>query len=38
LRFAADGHISHHRDYWDAAEELPVLGAVMCALQRRGRT
>ena len=41
LRFAADGRITHHRDYWDAAEELyaklPVLGAVMRALQRRGR-
>jgi steroid Delta-isomerase len=41
LRFAADGRIVYHRDYWDAAEEpyakLPVLGAVVRALQRRGR-
>lgn len=41
LRFAPDGRISYQRDYWDAAEELyaklPVLGAVMRALQRRGR-
>ena len=41
LRFAPDGRISYHRDYWDAAEELyaklPVLGALMRFLQRRGR-
>jgi ketosteroid isomerase-like protein len=41
LRFAADGRIGYHRDYWDAAEELyaklPVIGAVMRALQRRAR-
>nr|WP_028312078.1 nuclear transport factor 2 family protein [Derxia gummosa] len=33
LRFAADGRVALHRDYWDAAEELyaklPVIGAVM---------
>ncbi len=33
LRFAADGRVATHRDYWDAAEELyaklPVLGALM---------
>jgi steroid delta-isomerase len=41
LRFAPDGRIAHHRDYWDAAEELyaklPVIGPVMHFLQRRGR-
>ena len=41
LRFAPDGRIAHHRDYWDAAEELyaklPVIGPVMRFLQRRGR-
>jgi steroid delta-isomerase len=39
LRFAADGRICMHRDYWDAAEELyqklPVLGGVMRWLRRR---
>ena len=39
LRFDADGRVSYHRDYWDAAEELyekiPVLGALMRALKRR---
>jgi steroid Delta-isomerase len=39
LRFAADGRIDVHRDYWDAAEELyeklPVLGALMRWLKRR---
>jgi steroid Delta-isomerase len=38
LRFAADGRVAYHRDYWDAAEELymklPVLGALMRALRR----
>lgn len=33
LRFAADGRVEYHRDYWDAAEQfyekLPVLGAVL---------
>ena len=42
LRFAADGRVNLHRDYWDAAEELyeklPVLGGVMRFLkQRAGR-
>jgi hypothetical protein len=41
LRFAADGRIRYHRDYWDAAEELyaklPVIGAMTRLLQRRGR-
>jgi steroid Delta-isomerase len=40
LRFDAQGLISYHRDYWDAAEEvyekLPVLGAVLRAIKKRG--
>lgn len=39
LRFGADGRISLHRDYWDAAEELyeklPVVGALMRWLKRQ---
>jgi hypothetical protein len=39
LRFAPDGRVSLHRDYWDAAEELyeklPLIGALMRALKRR---
>ena len=39
LRFGADGRITLHRDYWDAAEELyeklPVVGALMRWLKRR---
>lgn len=39
LRFAADGRIALHRDYWDAAEELyeklPALGALMRWVKRR---
>jgi steroid Delta-isomerase len=39
LRFAADGRIVLHRDYWDAAEELyekiPGLGALMRWLKQR---
>lgn len=39
LRFAADGKVAYHRDYWDAAGELyaklPVIGAVMRFLQRK---
>lgn len=38
LRFAADGRVNYHRDYWDASEELyakvPVLGALMRLLKR----
>jgi hypothetical protein len=38
LRFAEDGRVSFHRDYWDAAEELyekiPVLGALMRGIKR----
>jgi steroid delta-isomerase len=38
LRFAPDGRVEYHRDYWDAAElyaELPVVGALMRWLRRR---
>ncbi len=39
LKLAADGRISEHRDYWDAAEELyeklPAVGALMRWLKRR---
>ena len=38
LTLAADGRVSDHRDYWDAAEELyeklPGLGALMRWLKR----
>ncbi len=41
LRFAADGRIEAHRDYWDAAEELyeklPLLGMLMRWLKARAR-
>ncbi len=40
VRFAADGRVDWHRDYWDAAEELyeklPLVGALMRWLRRRG--
>ena len=39
LRFAADGRIAYHRDYWDAANELyarlPLVGPLMRFLKRR---
>jgi ketosteroid isomerase-like protein len=42
LRFAADGRVDWHRDYWDAAEELyeklPLVGALMRFLRRRMRS
>ena len=42
LRFATDGRIEMHRDYWDAAEELyeklPLLGGLMRWLKRRAAT
>jgi ketosteroid isomerase-like protein len=42
LKFAADGRIALHRDYWDAAEELyeklPGVGALMRWLKRRANT
>lgn len=41
LRFAADGRIAAHRDYWDVAEELyetvPLLGGVLRWIKRRLR-
>lgn len=42
LRFATDGRVAFHRDYWDAAEELyeklPLLGGLMRALKRAARS
>ena len=42
LRFAPDGRVELHRDYWDAAEELyeklPAVGALMRWLKRRANT
>ena len=39
LKFDADGRVSYHRDYWDAAEELyekiPLLGGLMRLLKRQ---
>ena len=39
LKFAADGKVVWHRDYWDAAEELyatlPGIGWLMRLLQRK---
>ncbi len=39
IRFAADGRVHYHHDYWDAAgelyEQLPVVGALMRWLKRR---
>ena len=39
LKFDANGLVSYHRDYWDAAEELyeklPLLGGLMRWLKRR---
>jgi len=41
LRFADDGRVSFHRDYWDAAEELyeklPMVGGLMRWLKRQAR-
>ena len=41
LRFADDGLIAWHRDYWDAAEELyeklPLVGSLMRWLKRRAQ-
>ena len=38
IRFAPDGKVEMHRDYWDAAEELyeklPLLGSLMRWLKR----
>ena len=42
LELAADGRVSLHRDYWDAAEELyeklPVVGALMRWLKKRANS
>jgi steroid Delta-isomerase len=42
LRFAADGRISYHRDYWDTAEELyeklPVVRVLMRWLKKRANS
>jgi steroid Delta-isomerase len=42
LRFAADGRLQLHRDYWDAAEELyeklPAIGSLMRWLKRQARS
>lgn len=39
LHFDADGRVTLHRDYWDAAqqvyERVPLLGAVLRGLRRR---
>jgi steroid Delta-isomerase len=39
IRFAADGKVQSHRDYWDAAgelyEQLPIIGSVMRWLKKR---
>ncbi len=41
LRFAPDGKVIYHRDYWDAAEELwekiPLLGGLLRILKKRLR-
>ena len=39
IRFAADGRVQYHRDYWDAAgelyEQLPLVGLLMRFLKKR---
>ena len=39
IRFAADGRVQYHRDYWDAAgelyEQLPIVGSLMRYLKKR---
>ena len=39
LRFAADGRVAYHQDYWDSAhglyEHIPLLGAAIRAIRRR---
>ena len=39
LRWGANGRVTYHRDYWDAAEQfyekVPLLGAVMRWIKRR---
>lgn len=38
LRFAPDGRVNYHRDYWDTSEELymhlPVIGRLMRGLKK----
>ena len=38
LKFAVDGKVNYHRDYWDAAEELymklPAIGSLMRGLRK----
>ena len=42
LKLNAQGLITHHRDYWDAAEELyeklPILGGLMRWLKKKSRS
>lgn len=42
IRFAPDGRIAMHRDWWDAAEELyeklPLVGGLMRWLKRRANS
>jgi steroid Delta-isomerase len=42
LRFAPDGRVRYHRDYWDAAEELyeklPWVGGLMRWLKKRANS
>ena len=39
LRFDAQNKVCHHRDYWDAAEELyeklPIIGGLLRIMKRR---
>ena len=39
LRFAADGRVVYHQDYWDSAlgvyQHIPLLGAAIRAIRRR---
>ena len=39
IRFAPDGRVQYHRDYWDAAgelyEQLPLVGSLMRFLKKR---
>jgi len=39
LRFAADGRVAYHQDYWDSAlgvyQHIPLLGAAIRAIRRR---
>ena len=39
IRFAVDGRVQYHRDYWDAAgelyEQLPLVGSLMRYLKKR---